>query len=114
MDKTLRRIIERLEEHERTHKRVDVGKKRRRFIRESYESLKAIEHESQIGVRYDKKSVHIRIISQQIIACSEAPAFLVLVGLSDVCFIDKCRNGFIINLEFNLWQWVERKAPSTP
>ena len=70
--------------------------------RESYERLKAIEDETQIGVHWDRKSVHIRIISQHIIACSKAPALLVLVGFSDVCFIDICRNNFIINLEFNL------------
>ena len=49
MDKTFERIIERLEEHERTHKRVDIGKERRRSIREHYQRLKAIEVGAQMA-----------------------------------------------------------------
>ena len=110
MDKTLKNIIKRLEEHEKNHMRVDIGKKKRQLIRDSYQRLKAIEDDAKIGVQYDKKSAHIRIISQHIIACSEAPAFLILISLSDVCSINKCRNGFIINLEFNLWKWIKRDS----
>lgn len=112
MDKTLDRIIERLEEHERTHKRVDIGRKRRQLLRDCYERLKYLEEESLMGVHYDKKSLKIRIVSRQIITCSQAPAFLILIGLSDICTINTCRDGFIIDLEFNLWRWVERESCS--
>lgn len=109
MDKTLNRIIERLEEYERTHKRVDVGQKRRYLLRDCYERLKNFEEDSLMGVSYDKKSLKIRIVSRQIDSCSQAPAFLILVGLSDICTIYTCRGGFIIDLEFNLWRWVKRE-----
>ena len=65
-----------------------------------------------MGVCYDKKSLKIRIISRHIFSCSEAPAFLTLVGLSDICAIETCKGGFIINLEFNLWRWVKKETCS--
>lgn len=109
MDKTLKRIIERLQEHERTHKRVDIGRKRRLFIRDSYERLKAIEQEASIGVRYNKRSVKIRIISSDLNACGQAPALLNLIGISDFCFIRRCRRGIMVDIEIFLWRWVKRE-----
>ncbi|NBH71202.1 hypothetical protein D3Z51_03980 [Clostridiaceae bacterium] len=113
MDKTLRRIIERLEKHERTHKRVDIGRKRRLFIRDSYERLKAIESKASIGVRYSKSSVEIRIVSNELLSCSQAPALSNLIGLSDICSIRKCRRNIIVDIELFLWRWAKKESPST-
>lgn len=114
MDKTLKRIIERLEEHERTHRRADVGRERRLFIRDSYERLKAIEDEATIGVRYSKSSVKIRIVSNELLSCSQAPALSNLIGLSDICTIRRCRKNVIVDIELFLWHWVKREESSTP
>lgn len=110
MDELYERIVRTLEEHERTHERVDIGRKRRELLRDCYERFKDFEGDSPtlIGVRYNKKSLEIRIVSRRIDACGEAPAFLTLVGLSDLCTIKTCRGGFMIDLEFFLWRWKKK------
>ncbi len=109
MDKTFRHIMQTLKEHEATHDRIDIGQKRRRFIRECYQHLKALKKSSLIGVRYkNRKSLTIRIVSKRLISCNEAPVLQNLIGIADVCFMEKCQWGFIIDLKFNLWRWVEK------
>lgn len=114
MDKTLKRIMDRLEEHEQTHKRVDVGRKHRLFIRDSYERLKTIEDKATIGVRYSKSSVKIRIVSTELLSCSQASALSNLIGLSDICSIRRCRKVVIVDIELFLWRWVKREEFLTP
>ncbi len=108
MNKSPERIIEALKKYRYTHEKVDIGQKRRRLLRKNYERLKAIEENSSMGVQHNKASAKIRIVSRSLFSCSQAPAFLTLVGISDICAIDTCRGGFIIDLEFNLWMWKKR------
>lgn len=108
MDKYLNRIMKEWSKFESTHIKTDIGKRRRHFIKDCYHRLKILERESTIGVRYNKNSVIIRIFAHRLLSCRDAPALLNLIGLSDVCFITKYRNGFIIDLEFYLWHWKEK------
>lgn len=108
MHNYLKYIMEEWSEFESTHIKTDIGKRRRRFIKNCYRCLKLLEKRSNIGVRYNKNSIIIRIIAQRLLSCREAPALLNLIGISDVCFITKCWNGFIIDLEFYLWHWKEK------
>lgn len=97
MDKTFERIIERLEEHEA------AIKKRRQMIRDNYRQLKTYEKNfSRLSVHCTKKSIMIRIVSRHIFSCNEKPAFLKLVGLSNVCVIKSHLYGFSIMLVFDL------------
>lgn len=108
MDKIFESIKRELKEFETQHIKVDIGKKRRQFIKYCYQNLK-MEEDSLIGVHYDRKSVTIRIVSKGLISCSESPALLYLIGISDVVLISKCRYGFIIDIDFNLWRWKKKK-----
>lgn len=108
MDKTFRCIIKRLEEYKKTHRRVDIGRKRRQFIRNSYERLKIIENKASIGVRYNKSYVKMRIVSPDLFSCSQVPTLSDLIGISDTFFIRKCRQGIMVDMEFKLWRWVEK------
>ena len=112
MEHTFKHITEILKEYEHTHKKIDIGKKRRLLIKDCYQRLKILEENSSIGVRYSKSSAKIRIVSRSLLSCSQAPALLTLIGFSDICTIKTCRSGFIIDLEFNLWKWVKREICS--
>ena len=110
MDKLLlNRIMEEWNEFKSSHIKTNIDKKRRHFIKNCYQRLKLLEAKSAIGVHYNKNSVIIRIVAKRLLSCREAPALLNLIGISDVCYITKCRNGFIIDLEFYLWQWKEKE-----
>lgn len=111
MDKTVKCIMK---EHGTTRIKVDIGRKRRRFIRECYQSLKTSEEKPQMGICKNRDSLTIRIISKQLTSYTESPALQNLIGISDICFIDSFRGKFLIELTFNLWRWANRETLLTP
>ena len=114
MDKTLKYLIEELIAFKSSHEQVSISRKEKRMIKDCYRRLKLLEDDSLMGVHCNEKSVKIRIVSKKLIICHEVPALLNLINISDMCYIDRCKHGFIIDLEFNLWKWKAKETPPAP
>lgn len=104
-DRMFMRLMAKAKDFEKTHRKTDIGKNCRFFIKDNYQRLKQLEPNTKMGVQCDPEWVKIRIVAKSITSCSAAPAFIALVGISDTCFIDTCKNGFIIDLSISLYHW---------
>lgn len=108
MDLGFSKLMERMEEFERSHiKRMIPG--RRELIKRIYEDFTLIFDECISSIKENDKEIGICITTKNLISCKEGGyCFNQLIYLADITNMSILEDCIVIKLNFHLWEWVKK------
>ena len=107
-ERIFNKIKERILEFERTKVKAFLPLKKQQTI-ELYRRLK-LEFEGELlaGCKSKPDDIRIRIVCNDILDVAEAGTFLALLKTCDYISIYQRRGKIIIDLQYQLWKWVDK------
>ena len=108
MAKGFERLMAKLEDYERTHRKLLLPEFKKLVLR-NYESLTIeLENEADFSLWEEEDSIHLTITTDSLLTCDEAHSFNFLFGIANYSKIKIVDNQIVIRLWFRCWEWIEK------
>ncbi len=100
------KILERVEEFERTHIRTEIPK-RRELIKQLYEDFLLIFDDCSATLEEYEDELDMTLFVPNILTCKEGGhCFNTLIYLAEITDMNISEGCIVIQLHFHLWEWV--------
>jgi len=109
-EKMFQKLMDKILEFEKTHEKVENAPKKELLDYHLLLYRITADDDEEILVDRSEDRVVVRIRAQELLFLKDAPALKQLIGIADDMFVRPDKKGVEMELEFRLWDWVERNV----